>query len=347
MVRFNRVYDRGGFLEAFEYLHAYGNVGALYFVVDGFAYVVQKSRPSAHFEVRAQLRCQRTCEIADFKRVFEHVLPVTGAVFESSQKFDYFGVQTVYASVERGVLSRFLHLVIQLAAHFFDSFFYARGVYSAVRHKAFYGEFRHFPSYGVERGNGHHVRRVVNDKVDARAVFYGADIPAHPADEPALHLVAGQLHRGYAYFGRVVHRATLYRLSHDVARALFRFVLCALFDFTRLFARVLAHFVQKLFHKLRLCLFLGELRHFFKLFQHFIVLFGKFALYLRNFLLFRLYPLLAVVEGRGFFVEKQFPGRKLVFPLGKPVFRALQLRPALPGFLVQFGTHFVLFFLDF
>ena len=56
----------------------------------------------------------------------------------------------------------------------------------------------------VEAGQQHRLRGVVDDQVDAGDLLEGPDVAALPADDPALHVVAGQVHDGDDRLGGLV-----------------------------------------------------------------------------------------------------------------------------------------------
>ena len=69
----------------------------------------------------------------------------------------------------------------------------------------------------VETGQQHRLRRVVDDQVDAGDRLVGADVAALAADDPALHLVAGQVHDADDGLAGLVAGHPLDRLGDDGA----------------------------------------------------------------------------------------------------------------------------------
>ena len=62
----------------------------------------------------------------------------------------------------------------------------------------------HLAADRIEAGDDHRVGRVVDDDVHPGGGLERADVPALAADDPALHLVAGERHRGHRALRRVL-----------------------------------------------------------------------------------------------------------------------------------------------
>ena len=74
----------------------------------------------------------------------------------------------------------------------------------------------------VERGEHDRLRRVVDDEVDAGEVLERADVAALAADDPALHVVGGELDERDRRLGGVARGDALERVGDEVARAALR-----------------------------------------------------------------------------------------------------------------------------
>ena len=83
-----------------------------------------------------------------------------------------------------------LHLGLRLGDHFLDP----RRMNSAVLDQLGQRQPGRLAADVVEGADDHHARRVVDDHVDAGAFLEGADVAALAADDPALHVVAGNVH---------------------------------------------------------------------------------------------------------------------------------------------------------
>ncbi len=77
---------------------------------------------------------------------------------------------------------------------------------------------RHLPADAVERREDHGLRRVVDDEVHAGEVLERADVPALAADDPALHVVGGELDHGHGGLGCVTRGDALERVGDEVPR---------------------------------------------------------------------------------------------------------------------------------
>ena len=77
---------------------------------------------------------------------------------------------------------------------------------------------------GVEARQHDGLGGVVDDQVDAGRLLEGPDVAALAADDPALHLVAGEMDDGHGVLGRVVGGDALHRGDDDLARLLLRLV---------------------------------------------------------------------------------------------------------------------------
>ena len=71
----------------------------------------------------------------------------------------------------------------------------------------------------VEGRENDRLRRVVDDEVDAGEMLEGADVPTLPPDDPALHVVGGELDHRDGRLGGVAGGDALERVGHEVACA--------------------------------------------------------------------------------------------------------------------------------
>src|SRR5207245_1784494 len=69
---------------------------------------------------------------------------------------------------------------------------------------------------GVEARDDDRLGGVVDDQVDAGELFEGADVPALAADDPPLHVVAGERYDRHAVLGRMFGGITLEGHGDDV-----------------------------------------------------------------------------------------------------------------------------------
>ena len=105
---------------------------------------------------------------------------------------------------------------VHLPAGLFHHLLNVGGVDAPVGNQFLQGQTGDLPADGLEAGDGDGFRRVVNDEVYTRQGLNGTDIPAFPADDPALHFVIGQGNHTDGHIGHLVGGAALDGLGHDL-----------------------------------------------------------------------------------------------------------------------------------
>ena len=190
-------------------LHADGDVGALHLVVHSLAQVVEQAGPLGGGHILPNLGGHKAGQLGHFDGVVVHVLSVAGAVLHATDELDELGVQ-------HGALALGLDGGVHLPLGDFHHLLNAGGVDSAVQDELFQGQPGDLPANWIEAGDGDGLRGVVDDEVHAGEGLQGADIPALPADDPALHLVVGQGHHGHGGLGHVVCGTSLDGQPHDL-----------------------------------------------------------------------------------------------------------------------------------
>ena len=105
---------------------------AFRFLGERFADVMKKSGALCSGAVRAQFIGYDAGKKRDFNGMAEHVLPVTGAVFEPAEQFDDFGVQPVHTGFKRCLFSGLFDGGVHFFARFFHHFFDSRRVNASV-----------------------------------------------------------------------------------------------------------------------------------------------------------------------------------------------------------------------
>ena len=115
----------------------------------------------------------------------------------------------LHAELEDGLLAGLLYvgldLFLGLGGHLLD----AGRVDAPVQYQPVQGDACDLPADGVEAGNRHGLRRIVDDEVDAGGLLEGADVAALAPDQPAFHLVVGQRHSGDGGLGDDLRGAAL------------------------------------------------------------------------------------------------------------------------------------------
>ena len=152
----------------------------------------------------------------------EHVLPVARAEMQPAQRPDGLGAHRVDADLEEDALALLVDGLRDLLGDLLDDLLDARGVDPPVGDQAAERRLGDLPPDGVEARDDHRLRGVVDDDVHARQRLQGADVAPLAADDPPLHLVVGQAHRGHGHLGGHVRGQPLDGRDQDVARLLVR-----------------------------------------------------------------------------------------------------------------------------
>ena len=94
--------------------------------------------------------------------------------------------------VEHRLLTRVQDLLVDLIPSFGVHLLDLRRMDATVGHQLGKRQAGDLAPHGVEAGEDHRLRRVVDDEVDAGQVLQGADVAALAPDDPALHVVRRQ-----------------------------------------------------------------------------------------------------------------------------------------------------------
>ena len=131
----------------------------------------------------------------------QHVLAERRAEAKAAERTHELGVQIVDANVERSLLARILHLLIDLLfglrIHLFD----ARRMDAAVGDEVFHGDAADFATNRIEARDRDAFGRIVDQKVDAGELLEGTDVATLASDDAALQIIGGNmdgLHRGFS-----------------------------------------------------------------------------------------------------------------------------------------------------
>src|SRR3990172_13189310 len=82
------------------------------------------------------------------------------------------------------------------------------------------GQLGDLPADVVEAADDYNPRRVVDDDIDAGGLFKGPDVPAFAADDPAFHVVAGDVDARDGRLGGMLGGKALDGNGDDLARLL-------------------------------------------------------------------------------------------------------------------------------
>src|SRR5829696_3375481 len=183
------------------------------------AEVVHERSPLGGLHARLELGGHDPRQVHDLERVLEDVLAVARPVLQAAQDLDEILVHLPAVRLEHGLLAGrhdvLLELRLGLVVHLLDS----RRMDPAVLDQLRQCDPRHLAPDAVEGGQDDGLRRVVDDDLDARQAFEGADVPALLADDAALHVVGGKLDDGDGGLGRVARGHALERVGDEIARA--------------------------------------------------------------------------------------------------------------------------------
>ena len=198
-------------------------------MVHGLADVVEQPGPLGRVHVHAQFGGHQAGQMSHFRGMLQHILPVAGPVFQPAQQLDQFRMDAMDTHLEGGLFPGFLNLLIQFLLGFFHHFLDPGRMDPAVVDQLLQGDPGHFPAHRVEAGNDHRFRRIVDDQVDTGQGLQGPDVPAFPADDPALHFIVGQGHYRNRGFRHLIRRTPLDGQGDDFPGLLVRGILGFLF----------------------------------------------------------------------------------------------------------------------
>ena len=175
---------------------------------------------------------------------------------------------------------------------------------------------------------------VVDDQIHAGDGLQGADVAALTADDPALHLVVGQVDHGNRRLGGVVGGAALDGGGDDLSALLLRLVLELLLDLLDLLGGLMAHVLLDGIQQELLGLLLGQAGDLFQSLQLLLADLLGLRLGLLNARQTAVQLVLLALKGLGLLVQGGFLLLQTALLLG-------QLRPALLDFLVVFCARFM------
>ena len=85
----------------------------------------------------------------------------------------------------------------------------ARGMDAPILDQPLHGKTGDLTPDGVKATDDDHAGRIVHDDIDAGGLLEGPDIPPLAANDPALHVVVGDVHRGDRYLAGLLGRIPL------------------------------------------------------------------------------------------------------------------------------------------
>src|SRR4030095_3626767 len=145
-------------------------------MIDGLADIVQQGSSARLFLVQAQLGGHGAADNRRFDRMQQYVLRIAVAIFETTKELDEFRVNAMNADIENSFLTRLADRFFDFLFRFAPYTFHSAPVNSAIRNKLVQGQPRDLAPNRVVSRNDHGLRRVVDDQVNSRRGFEGADI---------------------------------------------------------------------------------------------------------------------------------------------------------------------------
>ena len=170
-------------------------------MVERLSDIVKQTRSSCKSRVHAKLARHNSCQMCHLYGVIQHVLTVGGSVLKPSYKPYKLVVQAVYVCFQYGSLALLLYAQLHLSARLLNRFLNARGVNTPVLNEPFESYPRYLSANVVKAGKRDNLRRVVNDKINARHGFESANIAPLAPDYTPLHFVARDSHYRNSCFG--------------------------------------------------------------------------------------------------------------------------------------------------
>ena len=191
-------------------------VAALHLVIGGLADVVEQPAPPPQGPIQAEFLGQEAGEERDLQRVPQDVLRVAGAEMEPAQVVQQLLVQPDDVGLQGRLLAQPADVLLQLLLGLLDDLLDPGGMDAAVLDQSLQRDLGDLAPDAVETGDDDDAGRVVDDHVDSGGLLEGADVPAFPADDPAFHLVVGDVDGADGHLGGVRRRIALDRRGQDL-----------------------------------------------------------------------------------------------------------------------------------
>ena len=172
-------------------------------------------RPSG--AVEADLLGEQAGQVGDLDRVLEHVLRIARAELEAAEVVEQLVVQARDVRLLRGLLAELADVLLHLLLGLGDDLLDPGRMDPAVVDQLLQRELGDLAADVVEARDDDDARRVVDDHVDAGGLLEGADVPALAADDPALHVVGGDVDGADGGLGGVAGGVALDGGGEDLA----------------------------------------------------------------------------------------------------------------------------------
>ena len=200
-------------------------MGSLDLVADCLADIMQESAALGKHDITFEFCRHESRKMRHLDGVREHILPVTRTVAHAPEETHKLGMNAVDARLERRLLPRLLDALIDFASRLLNHLLDARGMNASVLNQLFERNACNLAAHGVKARKDDRLRCIVDDEVDARQCFEGADVaPLTPNDAP-FHLIVRQCHNGYRRLCHMIGSTTLDCNAQDLTRCLVRLIL--------------------------------------------------------------------------------------------------------------------------
>ena len=147
----------------------------------------------------------------------QHVLRIARAEMQPPEIVEQLVMQADDVCLEGRFLSQPADVLLDVFLRFLDDLLDPGRMNAAVLDQPLESDLGDFAAHAVETGDDHHAGRVVDDHVDAGRFLESADVASLAADDPAFHLVVGDVDRAHGDFGRVRRGVPLDRRRQDLA----------------------------------------------------------------------------------------------------------------------------------
>ncbi len=136
--------------------------------------------------------------------MFQYVLPVACTEFQPAEDLDQIRVESVNADFKRRLLTHFPDIVINLTAGFFNHFFNARRVNTAILNEFIKSDSCRLPSDRIKSGKNDCFRCVINNQVNTCKRFKRTNVTPFTADDTSFHLIIRKIDDRYRRFGNMI-----------------------------------------------------------------------------------------------------------------------------------------------
>ena len=224
MVRLDRIDNDLRFFILAAQIRAQLDMGPFHFMVHCLADIVEQACAFGKSDIKAEFSGDQSGQLRDLNRMLERILAVTGPEAELAEKPDKFGMDPVHADFQSRRLTFLLDLRINFFFGLFNHLFDSCRMDTSVNNQSLESNAGDFPSDGIKTGNNDRLGSIINDQVYACHGLQCTDVTAFTADDPALHLIPGQLHNRDRRLRDMICRASLDGADHDLLGPFVRFL---------------------------------------------------------------------------------------------------------------------------